>query len=378
MKLLSTITYYSPYMSGLTLYAKRLTERLAATGIKNKILTMRYDRKLPVRELINGVEIVRSRPLWAVSKGFISLDFTFKSLTCCLWADVILVNLPEFEGVAAAFFGKIFGKKVIAVYHCEVILPDSFVNKLIQSFLNFSNWLTLYLSETIITYTDDFADHSKLLSSFRQKVKVIYPPVERLKVNKRVQKIIQDKVGRPKPVLIGIAARLAAEKGVEYALEAIPLIAEKLKNKHFKIIIAGPLSPIGEVNYKQKILNLARQYEASVVFLGEIKAEDMGSFYSLLDVLVLPSVNSTESFGMVQVEAMMMGVPVVASDLPGVRVPIKKTGMGIIVPVANSQKLAEAIVEVLVNKKEFIRRRELIEKEFSREKTIDLIERIIG
>jgi len=137
------------------------------------------------------------------------------------------------------------------------------------------------------------------------------------------------------------------------------------------------LSPIGEVNYKQKILNLARQYKASVVFLGEIKAEDMGSFYSLLDVLVLPSVNSTEAFGMVQVEAMMMGVPVVASDLPGVRVPIKKTGMGIIVPVANSQKLAEAIAKILLNKKINISKNDVARKEFDIHKTLDFYQQLI-
>ena len=54
----------------------------------------------------------------------------------------------------------------------------------------------------------------------------------------------------------------------------------------------------------------------------------MGSFYTCIDVLVVPSINSTEAFGLVQVEAMMMGVPVVASDLPGVRVPVQKQGWG--------------------------------------------------
>jgi len=74
---------------------------------------------------------------------------------------------------------------------------------------------------------------------------------------------------------------------------------------------------------------------------------------------------------------MMMGIPVVVSDLPGVRVPIKKTGMGIIVPVANSQKLAEAVAEILLNKKKYISEIELLRKEFDRQKTTDFFLRLI-
>lgn len=60
--------------------------------------------------------------------------------------------------------------------------------------------------------------------------------------------------------------------------------------------------------------------------------EDLGDFYASLDVFALPSVNAFEAFGIVQVVAMLAGVPVLASDLPGVRIPVRETGFGIIVP----------------------------------------------
>ncbi|MCI0528881.1 MAG: glycosyltransferase [Nitrospira sp.] len=84
----------------------------------------------------------------------------------------------------------------------------------------------------------------------------------------------------------------------------------------------------------------------------------MGTFYSLIDVLVLPSVNSTEAFGMVQAEAMKMGVPVVATELPGVSVPIKVTGMGEIVPIKDVHALSRAIGKVLASGKRYRRLRE--------------------
>jgi glycosyltransferase involved in cell wall biosynthesis len=82
-------------------------------------------------------------------------------------------------------------------------------------------------------------------------------------------------------------------------------------------------------------------------FLGVIPAIEQAAFFRVSNLMVLPSINSTESYGLVQVESMTCGTPVVASDLPGVRVPVQMTGMGRIVPRANAEALAQAIIEML-------------------------------
>ena len=82
-------------------------------------------------------------------------------------------------------------------------------------------------------------------------------------------------------------------------------------------------------------------------FLGLLPPAELSAFYQLCELTVLPSTNSTESFGIVQVESMACGTPVVASDLPGVRQPVRMTGMGRVVPIADAHALAESICEVL-------------------------------
>jgi len=245
----------------------------------------------------------------------------------------------------------------------------------------------MFLADSIITYTSDFARHSRILAYNSKKIKTFYPPIYRPKVDKRVQKIIREKIGSKSDFLIGVAARLAAEKGIEYLLEAIPEIESRISNQElkkgekkptFKIVIAGSTNPVGEEKYKEKILRLVEKYKDYMVFLGELKEAEMGAFYSLLDVLVLPSVNSTEAFGMVQVEAMMTGVPVVVSDLPGVRVPVERTGMGIVTPCGDSEKLATAVFEILSQRNKFIKAVKLVEDEFSADKTFKFYKELIG
>ena len=97
----------------------------------------------------------------------------------------------------------------------------------------------------------------------------------------------------------------------------------------------------------------------------------MGAFYSSLDFFTLPSVNTLEAFGLVQVEAMMCGVPVVASDLPGVRTIPEKTGMGLVCKRSDPESLAECITEILDSPEKFIKTREHISSVYSTEITVN-------
>ena len=69
----------------------------------------------------------------------------------------------------------------------------------------------------------------------------------------------------------------------------------------------------------------------------------------MIDGLVLPSVDPLEAFGMVQVEAMLCGTPVVASDMPGVREVISRTGFGRLVNRRDPQDIADNVAELLGN-----------------------------
>ena len=79
----------------------------------------------------------------------------------------------------------------------------------------------------------------------------------------------------------------------------------------------------------------------------------------------LPSINSLEAYGLVQLEAMICGTPVVASDLPGVRTIVKNTKMGLIAKRKDEKDLAKKLIEVLSNRDKYIVKPEELDKKYS-------------
>ena len=110
---------------------------------------------------------------------------------------------------------------------------------------------------------------------------------------------------------------------------------------------------------------IEKNHIEDVKFLGKLPEKNMEEFFSSLDVFVLPSINSLEAYGMVQIEAMRCGAPVVASDLYGVRTIVQTTGGGLISKRNDYKDLAECIKQVLDNKEKYSRTIEEIEKNYS-------------
>jgi glycosyltransferase involved in cell wall biosynthesis len=232
------------------------------------------------------------------------------------------------------------------------------------------NRLAGLLAERVVAYTQDFADHSPFLRTFRRKIEVIPPPVDLPEVGPGAAAAfarMHDLDGRG-PV-IGMVARLAAEKGVEVLFQALPDVLASLPEA--RVLFAGQYrNVLGEEAYARRLEPLFREHEERWQFLGVLNPTQLAALYPNLACIVVPSLNSTESFGLVQVEAMLCGTPSIASDLPGVRQPVNQTGMGEIVPIGDAQALAEAIVRVVGDRARYVRPREEIAERWNTGRTV--------
>jgi glycosyltransferase involved in cell wall biosynthesis len=368
MKILVALTYYRPHISGLTIYVERAARALAARGHEVLVLTSRYDRRLPLEEVRDGVRIRRVPVLMRVSKGVIMPTIGWWATRLARWADVLWLHLPQFDAAGIALRGRLFHKPVVLTYHCDVTLPPGWLNRVANQVVHLMDHLAARLADVIVSYTEDYARHSPYLSRYLAKVRVIPPPVEIPVPDPERVAAFRARWGLEGHVVIGMAARLAAEKGVEYLLEALPHILAVYPNA--RVLFAGPYrNVLGEEAYARRLAPLFERYRDHWTFVGVLEPEEMAAFYASCDVVVLPSWNATESFGLVQVEAMLCGTPVVASDLPGVRVPTQTTGMGLTFPPRDSRALARAILRVLAERPAFCRPREWVAQHYNTERT---------
>jgi glycosyltransferase involved in cell wall biosynthesis len=355
MKILTVLTYYRPHTSGLTIYAERLAEAFVRRGHEVTVFTSHFDPSTPRKEIRNGVRILRSPVAFRLSKGVIMPLFGAQVTKLVAEHDVVQLHLPQFDAPGVALRARLFGKPAVLTYHCDLQLPSGLFNRLVNSVVDFQNNMAGRLANRIVTYTQDYADSSPYLSRYKHKLTTFLPPVvlpdpEPGSPEAFAQKH-KTKENRP---VIGMAARFAAEKGVEVLLDALPQILEKYP--HAQVLFAGQYQDVmGEQAYHDRLMPRIREYEAAGhwAFLGVLNPLQMAAFYPNLDALVVPSLNSTEAFGLVQIEAMLHNVPCVASALPGVRQPVRMHQMGNVAAIGSSDELAAGLLDIFDHKEKF-------------------------
>ncbi len=355
MKILTVLTYYRPHTSGLTIYAERLARAFVRRGHQVTVMTAQYDKSLPRQETMDGVKIIRVPVAMRVSKGVLAPTFGLIATKLIAQHDVAQLHLPQFDAPGVAFRARLFGKPAVLTYHCDLNLPPGLFNRFVNAVVHFQNNMAGLLANHIVTYTQDYADHSPYLSRFRNKLTPILPPVDLpTPLPGAIADFARAYATATRRPVIGMATRFASEKGVEILLEALPAVLEKYP--HAQVLFAGQYQNVmGEQAYFERLKPQIQKYEASGhwKFLGNLDLEKMAAYYPNLDVLVVPSLNSTEAFGLVQIEAMLNGVPCIASALPGVRRPVQMHNMGEIVPIGDAPALAEALLKVIAHRADY-------------------------
>ncbi|MCK4271453.1 glycosyltransferase, partial [bacterium] len=140
--------------------------------------------------------------------------------------------------------------------------------------------------------------------------------------------------------IIGTVAKLREEKGVEYLLESVPEVLAVFPNTVFVIVGDGPR--------RRQLENRSRRLkiDQNTFFVGYHK--EVSKILSTFDIKVLPSLS--EGFGLVILEAMAMGKPIIATNVGGIREILKNGETGLLVPPKDPKALAEKIIYLLKDK----------------------------
>jgi glycosyltransferase involved in cell wall biosynthesis len=249
-------------------------------------------------------------------------------------ADIIVLHEPNPMALVAYFLARPRGR-LIVWYHSDVIRPSWRYRLFYRPFLRFA----LARAARIVVSSPALGASAPELRDFQAKCQVIpfgvytHAPDDPEATLRRVGEIRRE-VNQPIVLFVG---RLVAYKGVGVLLEALKdLTATAL------IVGDGPLR--SELEAQARDLGVSGR----VRFLGAVDDTELEALYRACDLFVLPSVTRQEAFGVVQLEAMAAGKPVVSTDLgTGVGWVNRNGETGYVVPPRDARALHMAMARIL-------------------------------
>jgi glycosyltransferase involved in cell wall biosynthesis len=366
IKILVVITYYYPHWTGLTAFAQRMAEGLAARGHQVTVLTCRYREDLPLEDMHNGVRIVRIPGWFRLSRGQVMPGFIPALMRLMREHDVVQTHTPMLETWLVGMVAHRMGRKMLMTHHGDLVMPAGFFNQFVQKTVGFMLDQGARAADTISIYTRDYAQNSDFLRPHTQKVVTVYPPVVFPRAKPQEAAAWRHELGLDDYKLVAFAGRFVEEKGFDYLLKAMPLVCAQMPQ--VKFIYAGEHKVVYE-NFYQRCLPLIEAYREHIVMLGLITDhQKLANYYAMCDVFTLPS--RTDCLASVQVEAMLCGTPVVATNIPGAREAVRVTGMGLLVEPCNERALADGLLQVLAHREEYVKPYEHIRSIFDADKSI--------
>ncbi len=283
--------------------------------------------------------------------------------------DYIYLHYPFFGTAEIVWlFGLIYRKKKIIIhYHMDV---KSF--SMLSRILSFPSLLIrrslLKRADLIITASLDYIQHSKIKGlyqtnpeKFREipfgidlgkyKPKLINQPTNN-KLIAKTKDIIHHvnekyiKKNRLDLLFVGALDKAHYFKGIEILLKSLVI----LPSRNWRLQI------IGDGNLKEKYIDLTKELkiDKQVEFTGKLIDKDLIRSMQAADLLILPSINGNEAFGLVLIEAMACGLPVIASDLPGVRRVFANYQQGLLVGPNSADDLSQKL-DFIINNEELRR-----------------------
>jgi glycosyltransferase involved in cell wall biosynthesis len=270
-----------------------------------------------------------------------------------------IISIHDYSSLPYAVAASLLFYRVPLVFTGHGLLYEGFDN-LKKRYRFFSQFLSGFSA-----VSQEVAKRHKNFLNLKKNIEIIPNGVPFIKAGKTRELIREELYIKPDEIFYLAVGNPRPEKGFEDLIDAASLILKNNKNFKFKVLVAGTLNKSFYFEMLEKKIK-EKKLENIVKFLGF--RSDTADLYEAADVFVLSS--RSEGMPMVILEAMMSGLPVVATKVGGVPSTIRDTG--ILTESANPQKLSEAMQEIIKNKDELGKKTEnLAKKEYSIDKMTD-------
>lgn len=319
--------------------------------------------KTPFREMMEGVEVIRFPYFFPYGLERLSSDSGMYS--ALRHSFLAWIQLPLFFLCQSCMAYRVIGKQHIDVIHSHWIVPQGLTGALCHRLFSIPHLATIHGTDLNLVKNSRFL---QILCRFIVRNSAVVT-VNSSYMKNQLMEIVPQAMGKTRTIPMGVdlsrfiidissgrtrnnpeekiilnVGRLIDWKGTTCLIEAMPEILSRIPGARLIIIGRGPQEEI----LQQKVRDL--RLENHIEFPGTVSDEDLRGYYRSADVFVLPSINvsgRTEGLGVVLLEAMASGCPVIGSNVGGIPDIITDGENGFLVPERDPGALAKRITEIL-------------------------------
>lgn len=359
---------YFPHIGGIETVVRQYTEGLGRLpGVSVKVLACRSGAGRTLRRRVNGIDVTFAGSIGTYLSCPVSLPFIGYFRKMAAKSDVVHIHFPfPLADIALLLSG--FRGKVIVSWHSDIISQK----RLMPLYRPFMRYL-LDRADCILAATEGHISGSDVLGRYRHKCRILPYGIRAEQFSGSGDDFLTEKCSVKDSVKLLFTGRLVYYKGIDV------LIRAAAKTDGCELFIAGD----GILREELEDLAVRCGIGSRVHFLGTLTDDELRRAYADCDIFVLPSVKRSEAFGLVQLEAMASGKPVINTRLrSGVPCVSLHGKTGITVRPGDADMLAAAINRLASDsrlRQELGRRgRERVMEVFDEEKTIQKLRDMIS
>jgi glycosyltransferase involved in cell wall biosynthesis len=359
MKILQIVPYFLPYVGGQENYVYNLSKHLVEKGHEVHVVTSNYP-KTSKEEVIDGITVTRYPCLARLLRNPITPSF-FTLVDLAKEYDIIHThNEHSTAAMAAAYLKKRTGKPLVLTCHGQLRFGNAFLDSIENVYSRTIGKKILEKTDAIITLSGSDKQYITSLGIRQDKIAEIPNAIDTHQ-RAMLEKNSDPEGFRKKYALEGkrivlYVGQVIQRKGLEYLINAMPqVIKDNGEDIHFVYV--------GEGDYLQTAKKMIEKLDMKkhATFTGSLNQQDVASAYKAAELYILPSLS--EGLPTTILEAMYYGVPVIATDIPGVRDHFE--GAAVLIPLKSTSRIADALSKTISDK-------DLIDNLVARGKTLVL------
>ena len=334
MSVLQISKFYQPVMGGIETVAWELTEGLNRAGLKTDVLCSNHATQTTRERFPSGYEVVRAASMGMMLSTSMAPAMVRELCLQVQGRDILHVHMPD-PMAALALWAVRPRSQVVVHWHSDVIRQ----RQAMKLYAPLQRWL-LGRASAIVTTSQAYAESSETLQPWRDKVSVIPIGISDKSSHAHPEKVADIRRQYGNRRIVFSLGRMTYYKGFEVLIRAAAGLPDDCV-----VLIGGDgdLLP----HYRAMVSELGLNHK--VRLLGHVNDGDLPSYFEACDVFCMTSTVRAEAYGVTLVEAMVMGKPIVATDIAGSGVPwVNRHGVtGFNMPVGQPGPLAEALRALL-------------------------------